>query len=59
MRSNRCAAVVEGVVLVVLTLTASFGIFEVLRRVPPLRPWFGSKRADEPQAPAARVPRAA
>lgn len=35
------APVTEGVVLVVLTLTASFGIFELVRRVPLLRACFG------------------
>jgi hypothetical protein len=30
-------------VLVVLTVTVSFGIFEIVRRVPPLRPLFGLK----------------
>jgi len=32
---------VEYLVLVALTTTASFGIFEIVRRVPPLRPVFG------------------
>ncbi len=33
--------VIEGIVLVVLTFTASFGIFAVVRRVPLLRACFG------------------
>lgn len=33
--------VVEGIVLVVLTFTTSFGIFAVVRRVPLLRACFG------------------
>jgi surface polysaccharide O-acyltransferase-like enzyme len=33
--------VLEAVLLVVMTLSASFGIFEVVRRVPLLRPLFG------------------
>jgi len=33
--------VTEGAILVVLTCTISFGIFEIVRRVAVLRPWFG------------------
>ncbi|MYM94070.1 acyltransferase family protein [Duganella vulcania] len=49
----------EGAVLVVLTFAISFGLFEVVRRVPVLRPLFGLGRATSqtsayaPQAPAA------
>jgi glucan biosynthesis protein C len=32
---------IEGILLVVLTFTASFGIFEIVRRIPVLRPLFG------------------
>jgi hypothetical protein len=35
--------VIESVVLIVLTITASFGIFELVRRVPVLRACFGIK----------------
>lgn len=44
LRTAALPAVTEGIVLVVLTLTASFGIFEVVRRVPLLRPLFGLPR---------------
>ncbi len=40
--------VTEGIVLVVLTFTVSFGIFEVVRRVPVLRPLFGLGRYGGP-----------
>ncbi|SFU84078.1 acyltransferase family protein [Pseudoduganella namucuonensis] len=46
----------EGLILVVLTLTGSFGIFEVVRRVPPLRPLFGIAPAGEPADRADRAP---
>lgn len=35
------APVIEALVLIVLTLTCSFGMFEILRRVPLLQPLFG------------------
>lgn len=37
----RMGPVIESVVLVVLTITASFGIFEGVRRMPVLRACFG------------------
>lgn len=40
--------VLEAVLLFVMTLTASFGIFEVVRRVPLLRPLFGLGREAQP-----------
>jgi len=46
----------EGVVLVVLTFTASFGIFELVRRVPLLRACFGMQAPlRQPQAKPARA----
>jgi peptidoglycan/LPS O-acetylase OafA/YrhL len=41
LRGTALAPLTEGCVLVVLTVTASFGIFEIVRRVPLLRPLFG------------------
>ena len=43
--------VLEGLSLVVLTLTLSFGMFEVVRRVPLLRPLFGLARKAPSAAP--------
>ncbi|GAB2844621.1 acyltransferase family protein [Pseudoduganella ginsengisoli] len=40
--------VLEAVLLIVMTLSASFGIFEVVRRIPLLRPLFGLGRAARP-----------
>jgi len=40
--------VLEAVLLIVMTLSASFGIFEVVRRVPVLRPLFGLGREAQP-----------
>ena len=46
---------IEGPLLVVLTLAACFGAYEVIRRIPPLRPLFGLKlRADAAGAGVAR-----
>ncbi|QGZ38536.1 surface polysaccharide O-acyltransferase-like enzyme [Pseudoduganella flava] len=59
LRTAALPPAVEGLVLVVLTLTASFGIFEVVRRVPLLRPWFGLKRDEVPETAAVPAPRAA
>jgi surface polysaccharide O-acyltransferase-like enzyme len=44
------APVTEGLLLVVLTLTFSFGIFEAVRRVPVLRPFFGLGKESAAQA---------
>jgi len=41
LKAARMPPVLEGAVLVVLTVTVSFGIFEVVRRVAALRPLFG------------------
>ncbi len=41
MKPARIAPVTEGVMLIVLTLCISFGMFEVVRRVTLLRPLFG------------------
>ncbi|UGQ49064.1 acyltransferase family protein [Massilia endophytica] len=46
--------VTEGLVLIVLTFCASFGIFEIVRRIPVLRPFFGlGREAQRPQLAAA------
>ncbi|WP_338763990.1 acyltransferase family protein [Massilia sp. METH4] len=47
---------IEGIVLVAMTVTASFGIFEGVRRVPALRPLFGLKRLEGRAPPAAAAP---
>jgi glucan biosynthesis protein C len=41
LKPVRFAPGIEGILLVVLTLTISFAIFEVVRRCPPLQPLFG------------------
>jgi surface polysaccharide O-acyltransferase-like enzyme len=46
----------EGIVLVVLTFTASFGIFEVVRRVPVLRACFGIAHITAAAAAVATAP---
>lgn len=51
--------VLEAVLLVAMTLTASFGIFEVVRRIPLLRPLFGLGREAQPARIAAATARAA
>ena len=48
------APAVEGLVLIVLTLTISFGVFEVVRRVAVLRPLFGL-RVRRPAVPGAQA----
>jgi surface polysaccharide O-acyltransferase-like enzyme len=53
MRGAGLAPAVEGVLIVVLTLAISFAVFEVVRRVPLLRPLFGLGRAAGSQ-PAAK-----
>lgn len=45
LKPVRFAPGIEGILLVVLTITISFGIFEVVRRCPPLQPLFGLGRA--------------
>lgn len=57
LRPLRLQPPVEGPLLVLLTFALCFGIYEAVRRVPPLRPLFGLKarpvrapRADAPQA---------
>jgi len=53
----RMGPVIEGVVLVVLTFTASFGIVEIVRRVPVLRACFGIQAPlHQPQAAPACHP---
>ena len=58
MKPLRVAPGLEALMLVVLTVTLSFGIFEVVRRVRLLRPLFGlaPQRAAAPAAAAAQVP---
>lgn len=46
LRGTALPPATEGLVLVVLTVTASFGIFEIVRRVPLLRPLFGLKGSE-------------
>ena len=45
LKPVRFAPGIEAILLVVLTLTASFAIFEVVRRCPPLQPLFGLGKA--------------
>ncbi len=53
MKPLRIAPGVEALLLVVLTLSLSFGIFEVVRRVRVLRPLFGLAPQGRTPAPAA------
>jgi surface polysaccharide O-acyltransferase-like enzyme len=46
LKAAKIAPATEGLLLVVLTVTASFGIFEFVRRVPLLRPFFGLPRRE-------------
>jgi surface polysaccharide O-acyltransferase-like enzyme len=48
LKAAHIAPATEGLVLVVLTVTASFGIFEIVRRVPLLRPFFGLLHGKDP-----------
>jgi glucan biosynthesis protein C len=48
LKPVRFAPGIEGILLVVLTLTTSFAIFEVVRRCAPLRPLFGIGKAASP-----------
>ena len=51
LKPLRLAPGFEAVLLVVMTVAASFGIFELVRRVPLLRPLFGlAARAVRPAA---------
>lgn len=45
LRAAGLAPAIEGVLIVVLTLAISFGVFEAVRRVPLLQPLFGLGRA--------------
>ncbi len=58
LKPVKLAAPVEGVVLVVLTFAISFGAFEIIRRVPLLRPLFGLnlRTATASQTPAYASP---
>jgi glucan biosynthesis protein C len=57
LKPLRLAPGIEAILLVVLTLTASFAVFEVVRRFAPLRPLFGLGVAARPVAPdVARLP---
>ncbi|MUI15547.1 acyltransferase family protein [Massilia dura] len=57
LRPAALPPLMEGIVLVAMTVAASFGIFEIVRRVPPLRPLFGLKmRAAAMPATAAQPP---
>jgi surface polysaccharide O-acyltransferase-like enzyme len=56
------APAMEGTIVIVLTLTFSFGIFEIVRRVPRLRPFFGlgrlqpaAKKTEQPAPMVAAV----
>lgn len=53
MQPLRMAPGLEAVLLVVLTLSLSFGAFELIRRVPVLRPLFGLAPRTRGMAPAA------
>jgi surface polysaccharide O-acyltransferase-like enzyme len=48
MKPIKLAPGIEGVFLIVLTFAISFGVFEVVRRVPVLRPLFGLGRPAAP-----------
>ncbi|WP_374582876.1 acyltransferase family protein [Pseudoduganella sp.] len=52
LRAAGLQPAVEGVLIVLLTLAISFAVFEVVRRVPLLRPLFGLGKAAGPQAGA-------
>jgi glucan biosynthesis protein C len=58
LKPVKLAAPVEGMVLIVLTFTISFGAFEIIRRVPLLRPLFGLnlRAATASQTPAYASP---
>lgn len=50
LKPVRLAPGIEGILLLVLTFTASFAVVEVVRRCPPLRPLFGMAKAARPAA---------
>jgi len=50
----RLAPVVEAPILILLTLTLSFGVVEIVRRVRPLQPLFGVARSDASAMATAR-----
>ena len=54
MKPLRIAPGLEALLLVVLTLSLSFGAFELIRRVAVLRPLFGLAPRRREAAPAAR-----
>lgn len=54
LRTAGLQPAVEGVVIVLLTLAISFAVFELVRRVPLLRPLFGLGKAAGPQAGAGK-----
>lgn len=53
MKPAAIAPLTEGVLIVALTFAISFGVFEIVRRVPLLRPLFGLGKAADAQ-PAAK-----
>jgi len=60
LKPVRLAPATEGLILVVLTFTISFGIFEVVRRIAVLRPLFGlGPLTSQTSAYAAQAPAAA
>jgi surface polysaccharide O-acyltransferase-like enzyme len=52
LRAAGLAPVTEGAMIVVLTFTISFGVFEMVRRVPLLQPLFGLARSSATTAEA-------
>ncbi|WP_342113251.1 acyltransferase family protein [Pseudoduganella sp. OTU4001] len=52
MKPAGVAPFAEGLLIVLGTLAISFGVFEVVRRIPLLRPLFGLGKAAEPQSAA-------
>lgn len=54
LKPVRFAPGIEGILLVVLTITISFGIVEVVRRCPPLQPLFGLGKAKDVAVSAGR-----
>jgi surface polysaccharide O-acyltransferase-like enzyme len=51
LKPARLAAGIEAPVLIVLTLTLSFGVYEAVRRIPLLRPLFGLPPASSGEGP--------
>jgi surface polysaccharide O-acyltransferase-like enzyme len=56
LKPLRFAPGIEGILLLVLTVTLSFAIFEMVRRCAPLRPLFGLGREDRQTVEAAPEP---